>query len=99
MLSCMKADPRHAEMLIKSFNLEGAKPVVTPRTKQPNDDEDLDVVDVGAAVAIWRRLAEAKRPRPTSKVSFSDHVGYVDVCAYSQIHGRHPRTFISARII
>ena len=88
-----EADPRHAEMMIKSFNLEGAKSVVTPGTKQLTDDDDENAVDVDAAVVIRQILAEARRPRAASKVSFSDPVEYMEVCAYSQIYGRHPRTF------
>ena len=71
-------------MLITSLNLEGAKSVDTPSIKQPNDDEDPDIIDVDAAVVIRQILAEAKRPRPTAKEYFSGHIRH---------HSCHPRTF------
>ena len=65
-----EADPRHAEMLVKSFNLEGAKGVVTPGVKQPYEDEDPDAIDTDGATPIRQILAESRRPR----TSFENHI-------------------------
>ena len=40
-----EADPRHAEMLIKAFKLEGDKSVVTPGIKTSDPDGDPDEMD------------------------------------------------------
>ena len=92
-----EANPRHAEILIRSFNLEGAKSVVTPGVKQPVDEEDPDLIDSEGAVTIRQMLSESRGPRNPSKVSFHEHVEYVNVPADSSYCGRHPKTFHFAR--
>ena len=89
-----EADPRHAEMLIQSFQLEGSKAVVTPGVKVNVDERDADTIDSEAAKEIRQIIAmlQCKRTAP-SKVRFCPHVKRYNVPAYSQIYGQHPRTF------
>ena len=47
-----EADPRHAEMLIKAFKLEGSKPVVTPGVKPSDPETDPDKMDHDIAQEI-----------------------------------------------
>ena len=53
-----EADPRHAEMLIKSLKLEDAKSVVTSGIKPPTDSYDIDKIDTDASEAIRQIVAE-----------------------------------------
>ena len=53
-----EADPRHAEMLIKSLKLEDAKSVVTSGIKPPTDSYDIDKIDTDALEAIRQIVAE-----------------------------------------
>ena len=89
-----EADPRHAEMLIKSLNLEDAKSVVTPGIKPPTDSYDIDKIDTDALEAIRQIVAEllCRRTKP-SRLQFSNDVVHHHVTPYSVIYGRHPRTF------
>ena len=89
-----EADPRHAEMLIKAFNLEGASSVVTPGVKVADDEIDPDKIDTDAASEIHRIIAELRCDnKRASKVKFNANITCHDVPAYSQIYGRHPREF------
>ena len=89
-----EADPRHAEMLIKAFKLEGAKSVVTPGVKVVDDEIDPDKIDSDAAGEIHKIIAELRcDPKRASKVKFNDDIECHNVPAYSQIYGRHPRKF------
>ena len=89
-----EADPRHAEMLIKAFQLEGAKGVVTPGVKSHEANGDPETIDQDFAHEINGILAELRhKVRPMSKVSLCPDVEYYDVVPYSQIYGRHPRHF------
>ena len=80
-----EADPRHAEMLIRAFNLSDAKSVVTPGVKTAIDEDvDPSKVDADIAVEIKRIVAELRCPRRRSKtVRFCPHVQFQDVPAYS----------------
>ena len=68
-----EADPRHAEMLIKTFQLEDSKAVVTPGVKvnvDGNDDTPIDA-DHDPAIEINRIISELKyRICSSSKVQF-----------------------------
>lgn len=90
-----EADPRHAEMLIKAFNLnDGGKSVVTPGLKCDTTDVDPDKIDTNAAEEIQMIIAELKsKPKPASRVKFNDNVEAHFVEAYSTIYGRHPKEF------
>ena len=90
-----EADPRHAEMLIKSFHLEESKPVVTPGVKT-SIDEDVDPqkVDAEASDGLHKIIAELKAQRSSrAKVTFSPDATVHYVTAYSEVYGRHPREF------
>ena len=94
-----EADPRHAEMLIRSFDLGGSKSVVTPGVKLPVDEDvDPETMDAEASVEINRIIAELhplmKRER---RVHFCSDVDTLQIPAYSQIYGRHPREFVFSR--
>ena len=91
-----EADPRHAEMLIRSFNLGEAKSVVTPGVKTAIDEDvDPDQVDAEAAIEINRIIAELKPQRShCGKVRFCSEIKTYDIPAYSTIYGSHPREFV-----
>ena len=89
-----EADPRHAEMLIKDFQLEDAKEVVTPGVKVPDSAGDPDKIDKEIAAEIHNIIAElSPKVHAMSKVKFDDNVDYHDVVAYSYVYGQHPREF------
>ena len=89
-----EADPRHAEMLIKAFNLEGAKAVVTPGVKSNDFEGDQDKIDQDYAAEINAIHAElVPSIRPMAKVTFSTDVDFHEITPYSMIYGRHPREF------
>ena len=89
-----EADPRHAEMLIKAFNLEGAKAVVTPGVKSNDVEGDPDKIDLDHAAEINAIHAElAPSIRPMAKVTFNHNVVVHQVIPYSMVYGRHPREF------
>ena len=87
-----EADPRHAEMLIKSFNLNDGKSVVTPGIKSDATDVDPDKIDTEASEEIRRIIADLKsKPRPATKVKFNDSIEAHLIEAYSEVYGRHPK--------
>ena len=89
-----EADPRHAEIIIKAFHLEHGKSIVTPGLKSHDSDVDPDKMDSNAAEEIHRIISSLKaRPRSTSNVQFEPEVEKYGVPAYSQIYGKHPKTF------
>ena len=94
-----EADPRHAEMLVKAFNLEGAKGVVTPGVKTVVDqDVDPAKVDAEATMEMHRILADLKMSRsPHGKVQFCSDVDVHEVPAYPHVYGRHPRDVVFNR--
>ena len=91
-----EGDPRHAEMIIKAFNLTDAKAVVTPGVKMGVDDDvNPDDVDSDAAAVIHRIIAELNPPRRSNtKVVFKSEIDVIEIPAYSTIYGMHPRDFV-----
>ena len=89
-----EADPRHAEMLIQSFQLEESKAVVTPGVKVSVADHDQDMTNEDVRDELHRIISELKchRKRPV-KVKFCSEDVHYDVPAYSTIYGQHPSTF------
>ena len=89
-----EADPRHAEMLIQAFKLEGSKSVVTPGVKSNAVEDDPDKLDHDVAKEIHAIVASMShwRHRPT-RISFNDQVESHEVIPYSQVYGEHPRNF------
>ena len=89
-----EADPRHAEMLIKAFKLEGSKPVVTPGVKSSDPEPDPDKMDQDVAQEI-RAIVASLSPSKcrTTKISFEQHVDYHDIVPYGEMYGQHPRAF------
>ena len=94
-----EADPRHAEMLIRAFNLEDAKGVVTPGVKVDNHgDIDPEKMDTDAAAVINRIIAEISPPRRSNdKVRFKPEIEVYHVPAYSNVYGIHPNEFVFDR--
>ena len=90
-----EADPRHAEMMIKSFGLEESKSVVTPGVKVAPNEEDAATIDseVDVEVELNRIIAELSPKKRSGLIRFSDHVEQHEVPAYSSIYGRHPKLF------
>ena len=80
-----EGDPRHAEMIIKAFNLTDAKAVVTPGVKMGVDDDvNPDDVDSDAAAVIHRIIAELNPPRRSNtKVVFKSEIDVIEIPAYS----------------
>ena len=90
-----EADPRHAEMLIKAFDLGEAKAVVTPGIKIADENADLDKIDSDAAAEINKIITELRaRPRAPTNVTFNDDVQMHSIEPYSDVYGRHPREFV-----
>ena len=89
-----EADPRHAEMVIKAFNLNdgSSKSVVTPGLKSDATDVDPDKIDTEASEEIRRIIADLKsKPRPATKVKFNDNIEAHFIEAHSEVYGRNPR--------
>ena len=94
-----EADPRHAEMLIRSLDLGDSKAVVTPGVKLPIDEDvDPEAMDADASVGISRIIA---RPHPLMmrerRVHFCSDVDTFHIPAYPQMYGRHPREFVFSK--
>ena len=90
-----EADPRHAEMLIKAFDLSEAKSVVTPGIKVHDENADPDKVDSDAAAEINRIISEMNaKPRAPSNVRFDDDVEVHSIEPYSNVCGQHPNAFV-----
>jgi hypothetical protein len=90
-----EADPRHAEMLIKAFDLGEAKSVVTPGVKIADENADPDKIDSDAAAEINKIITELRaRPRAPTTVTFDDDVQMHSIEPYSDVYGRHPREFV-----
>ena len=86
-----EADPRHAEMLIKAFDLSEAKSVITPGIKVHDENTDPDKVDSDAAAEINRIISEMKaKPRAPPNVRFDDDVEVHSIEPYSNVYGQHP---------
>ena len=90
-----EADPRHAEMLIKAFDLGEAKKVVTPGIKIADENADPDKMDSDAATEINKIITELRaKPRAPTNVTFNDDVEMHSIEPYSDVYGRHPREFV-----
>ena len=90
-----EADPRHAEMLIKAFDLGEAKAVVTPGIKIADENADPDKIDSDAAAEINKIITELRvRPRAPTNVTFNDDIEMHSIEPYSDVYGRHPREFV-----
>ena len=90
-----EADPRHAEMLIKAFDLGEAKSVVTPGIKVVDEEADPDKIDSDAAAEITKIITELRsKPQTPSKVTFSDNVQVHSIEPYSSVYGQHPKEFM-----
>lgn len=87
-----EADPRHAELLAKSMNLENCRQVATPGTKKGFTDDVMDLPvsdDLESA-----NLLNSVRSR-SSKVKFDeDKVVTHLICPYSEIYKCHPSKFV-----
>ena len=86
-----EADPRHAELLAKSMNLENCRQVATPGVKKGFSDDvmDLPISDTDGCVEPINSLDVRM-----SQVKFNDDVDIHIVPAYSQIYGCHPSRFV-----
>ena len=86
-----EADPRHAELLVQSMNLQGCSPVATPGIKKPFEDAIMDV-EINDDVTITNLspvLASA-----TIRVSFNEVATSNSVKAYSDHYPIHPKQFV-----
>ena len=88
----MRPTPCHAEMLIKGFNLESSKAVVTPGIKVAPNGEDADTMDDDNMAGKIQRIIAEISPKPVapSLVKFNPEIKKFDVPAYSTVYGRHP---------
>ena len=89
-----EADPRHAELLIKSFNLEACKSVVTPGVKTYAEDEGQPGDDASVPMSLDEliKLVKAQR-KPLGRTRFDTNHEVHDVVAHSEVYGQHPKTF------
>ena len=88
-----EADPRHAELLAKSLNLEASKLVVTPGVKLPYDesatiDDITNDDDIGPDNMVVASMTDCKR-----LVKFSKLVEEHEVPCQVDTYGLHPRVF------
>ena len=98
-----EADPRHAEMLMRSLGIEEAKPVLTPGVKQFHETAGELTMEVAAdsqQVIVAGLITEAK-PRKSHKSGFKTRfdldVHECPVTPYSTIYGIHPRFLVATR--
>ena len=85
-----EADPRHAELLAKSMNLEKCRHVATPGVKKGFTDDVMDL-----PIAPEREvIANVNERMP--QVEFSEATPEVKlIIPFSQVYGRHPSRFVS----
>ena len=84
-----EADPRHAELLAKSMNLEQCRQVATPGTKKAFSDEIMDVPishEPEVIANVDERMPQVKFSDATTEV--------IHVVPYSEIYGIHPSKFV-----
>ena len=84
-----EADPRHAELLAKSMNLEQCRHVATPGVKKGFTDDvmDLPIAPEPEVVAnVNERMPQVKFSEANPEVKL--------ITPYSQIYGRHPSRFV-----
>ena len=84
-----EADPRHAELLAKSMNLDNCKQVATPGVKKSFTDDIMDVPIADDFEGI-NNIDVCM-----TQVKFDvDNVEFHEVKPYSEVYGRHPSKFI-----
>ena len=84
-----EADPRHAELLAKSMNLEQCRHVATPGVKKGFTDDvmDLPIAPEPEVIAnVNERMPQVKFSEANPEVKL--------ITPYSQIYGRHPSRFV-----
>jgi hypothetical protein len=84
-----EADPRHAELLAKSMNLEQCRQAATPGVKKPFSDDIMDLpIDNEPEI-----IANVDQRMP--QVKFSDaSAEVIHVLPYSETYGLHPSKFV-----
>ena len=91
-----EADPRHAELLAKSMNLEQGRQVSTPGTKKGFSDDVMDLPITHEPEIMPCPIANVDERMP--QVSFSDATPEVKhITPYSEIYGTHPSKFVFHR--
>ena len=84
-----EADPRHAELLAKSMDLEQCRHVATLGMKKGFTDDAMDLPIAREAEVI------ANVNERTPQVKFSEATPEVKlITPYSQLYGRHPSRFV-----
>ena len=91
-----EADPRHAEMIIKSLGLESGTSVSTPGIKEADPDiqalkDDDQRINTLAMNAV---LGDKKRRPP---VTFVMKPEVYEVTPYAEIYGTHPKLIVATR--
>ena len=89
-----EADPRHAELLAKSLNLENCNKMVTPGVKLPFDIDSGpsgDDVDVSCDTQMVNEVAIKDRVT-TVRFNLDSDIAYVPM--QSETYGTHPRNFV-----
>ena len=91
-----EADPRHAEIIVKSLGIESAKPVISPGVKTPFDEDDNvmpnDPPDLVAALNKLER--SGKCSQDSRVVNFSSIVETFEITPYSETYDVHPSKFV-----
>ena len=83
-----EADPRHAELLAKSMNLEQCRQAATPGVKKPFSDDimDLPIDNEPETIAnVDQRMPQVKFSDASAEV--------IHVLPYSETYGLHPSKF------
>ena len=94
-----EADPRHAELLVKSMGLERCKHVATPCVKKAFKESAMDLVlDDDKEEEIATPVVSASLKIDQRKVTFYPKVQITNVPGYSGVYGSHPGSSCSPRI-
>ena len=84
-----EADPRHAELLAKSMNLQQCRQAATPGVKKPFSDDIMDMPIANEPETI----ANVDQRMP--QVNFSDaSAEVIHVIPYSETYGVHPSKIV-----
>ena len=92
-----EADPRHAELLIKSMGLEDAGHVVTPGDKNLSLEEDAEPDDDDDNNSTIPPIPDSEFIGNFLKVKcidFNDNPDVYDVIPYAEHYNVHPRDFV-----
>ena len=90
-----EADPRHAELLVKSLGLAESKSVLTPGVKKPYDEAESDTA--GIAEDAEEYIASLQARKSPWRVQFNDKPDVFEVRPYAELYHVHPKLLVASR--